>query len=265
MILNAVEFKTLLAQEQFQIYFVPQVNLHTYKITGVEAKMFYIGDRGVKVEPQWLIPVTEKTELTAELELLMLRKICQIQRERIDKNQFILPVTATFSIKTAAIPFYIYDISLLLKEYNLPNGTMILSIESAEDWTCTYGLNKSLQYLKNQGWSIGLPDIGTAVASLEFLSDKVVDTIKINQLIPPNTEISSRKQIIIDGIMNLTKQLDIETTCDGIDAEYRLELLQKNGCTIGQGRIFGTEYIYEDFIGLFERNKGYLQPENYNN
>ena len=86
---------------------------------------------------------------------------------------------------------------------------------------------------------IALDDFGTGYSSLSYLRTFPFDRIKIDgsfvKELPNNTECVS----IVRAVIGLAKGLDMATTAEGVETLAQFEHLRADGCTNGQGYLFG--------------------------
>ncbi len=100
-------------------------------------------------------------------------------------------------------------------------------------------VESSLHVLREAGVTISLDDFGTGYASLTHLKQFPVDVLKIDQSFISRL-ISKRQQdaLIVGALIDLAKNLGIQTVAEGIETELQAFMLRRRGCDIGQGHYF---------------------------
>ncbi|WP_419810291.1 EAL domain-containing protein [Bacterioplanoides sp.] len=92
-----------------------------------------------------------------------------------------------------------------------------------------------LQRLKNNQIKIALDDFGTGFSSLSYLSAFPVDKLKIDKSFIDDMTRDSRKQALVDSIINLGHSLDMQVIAEGIEEQEQLAELKNKGCDSIQG------------------------------
>jgi EAL domain-containing protein (putative c-di-GMP-specific phosphodiesterase class I) len=96
-----------------------------------------------------------------------------------------------------------------------------------------------LHQLKRTGVSIVLDDFGTRYSSLSYLKIFPWDKIKIDRSFVNELATRADCRAIVCAIIGLGHSLHIATTAEGIETEEQCAQLRADGCTIGQGYLFG--------------------------
>jgi EAL domain-containing protein (putative c-di-GMP-specific phosphodiesterase class I) len=87
--------------------------------------------------------------------------------------------------------------------------------------------------------SIVLDDFGTGYSSLSYLKMFPWDKIKIDRSFVSEVATRADCRAIVCAIIGLGHSLHISTTAEGIETEEQCAQLRTDGCTIGQGYLFG--------------------------
>ena len=101
------------------------------------------------------------------------------------------------------------------------------------------GAIASLEQLKRCGVRVAIDDFGSGFSSLSTLADLPVDILKIDRsFVSGQASISASKKML-EGILGLADKLGLAVIAEGIESPQQLELLQRLGCTTGQGYLLG--------------------------
>lgn len=100
-------------------------------------------------------------------------------------------------------------------------------------------VSETLETLSSAGVRIALDDFGTGYASLTHLKQYPVNALKIDRsfvsrLGPEDSEDAA----IVGAVIDLARNLEIETVAEGIEAPAQLARLVERGCDVGQGFLF---------------------------
>ncbi len=109
------------------------------------------------------------------------------------------------------------------------------------------------------GVKIAIDDFGTGHASLNYLRELPVDTIKIDQVfVQSNDGQNELDQAIVSSVLYLAKTLEITTIAEGVEEYNQLEYLKQHECSLIQDYLFSKPVPKETFEKIM--NTGYLRP-----
>jgi len=86
---------------------------------------------------------------------------------------------------------------------------------------------------------IALDDFGTGYSSLYHLRELRFDKLKIDKSYVTSLKQGSERAKLVDAIIQLGASMSLETTAEGIETPSNLDWLSEQGCTFGQGFLFG--------------------------
>jgi EAL domain-containing protein (putative c-di-GMP-specific phosphodiesterase class I) len=95
-----------------------------------------------------------------------------------------------------------------------------------------------LNEIKNLGVRIAIDDFGTGYSSLAHLQKFPVDALKIDRSFISGLADNREGQTLIHTLVQLGKDLSIETLAEGIEQQQELSLLRNENCDSGQGFLF---------------------------
>src|SRR5262249_32794588 len=96
-----------------------------------------------------------------------------------------------------------------------------------------------LRQLEELGVSIVLDDFGTGYSSMRYLQNFPIDKIKIDKSFIQSLPSHVDSAAIVCAIAGLARNLDIDTTAEGVETEEQLTFLRPAGCRLAQGSLFG--------------------------
>ena len=85
---------------------------------------------------------------------------------------------------------------------------------------------------------VAIDDFGTGYSSLAYLRQFPVDALKIDRSFIAGIARSTQSAALIHTLVQLGKQLGLETLGEGIEDDAQLEQLKREHCDLGQGFLF---------------------------
>jgi EAL domain-containing protein (putative c-di-GMP-specific phosphodiesterase class I) len=110
----------------------------------------------------------------------------------------------------------------------------------------TSGIVASVERLKQQGMLVALDDFGTGFASLTHLLTFPVDVIKIDKSFIDGIDSDLASEVIVEALIMIAARLDLRIVAEGIETEAQASKLQRMGCKLGQGYLFGRAASAEE-------------------
>ena len=226
--------RTALAQSQLHLVYQPQWQLDSGRIAGVEALLRWTSERFGSVSPAEFIPVAEEAGLIRDIGMWVLETACLAAHQ--------LPADLVMSVNLSVCQFddaQLADKILLVTERcGLPPQRLELEITESVFLHDTDDVMTTLHRLRHAGVRIALDDFGTGYSSLAYLRSFPFDRLKIDRSFIASMENGSESEAIVQSVITLALGLHMETVAEGIETVEQAQLLQKLGCTMGQGFYF---------------------------
>jgi EAL domain-containing protein (putative c-di-GMP-specific phosphodiesterase class I) len=96
-----------------------------------------------------------------------------------------------------------------------------------------------IRNLRAFGIGISLDDFGTGYSSLSYLLNYPFTKIKIDKSFILNLHHEANSRAVIRAVIGLGRSLGLIVTAEGIESDMEREYLRDEGCTQGQGYLFG--------------------------
>jgi EAL domain-containing protein (putative c-di-GMP-specific phosphodiesterase class I) len=93
-----------------------------------------------------------------------------------------------------------------------------------EDDALTAGI---LERLRELGFKLVIDDFGTGYSSLSYLHRLPIQGVKLDRSFVKEMESTERRATIVSAVVNLTKQLALETVAEGVETSAQVERLRR--------------------------------------
>jgi diguanylate cyclase (GGDEF)-like protein len=239
---NALAAKTIVPHYQ------PLVSIAENRIIGFEALARWESEELGVISPVVFIPLAEECGLIGELGDQLLRRAC------LDATAWPADIKLAFNIS----PIQLRNGSLGLRILSILGETGLdphrLEIEITES-ALVDNLEIAQQIigqLRQAGIRIALDDFGTGYATLRQLQTLHLDKIKIDRSFVDHVSDDNESMVIVRAILGLASGLGLTTTAEGIEDAEQLAYLKANGCTEGQGYLFGKAIPAQGTLALLK-------------
>ncbi|WP_400243799.1 EAL domain-containing protein [Niallia sp. JL1B1071] len=252
-----VRLHKAIEQEEFQVYFQPQVQLENGSISGAEALLRWECDLG-KISPEEFIPITEETGLIIQIGEWVLRKTCHHIKWFTQNGLSPFPVSVNLSTKQLMHPHFIDLLKRIIDEEHV--DPKLLTLEITERAFLDYEDAKDvIAELRKTGVGLSLDDFGVGYSSLSMIKNIEIDELKIDKLFLNDALESKRVRALLDTIIQIGKNLDAKIVVEGIETAEQHEILAKQGVQ-GQGYFYSPPLPaaeFEIWCHSFTKNNGY--------
>ncbi len=230
------DLKRALQEQELTLLYQPIVCLADQRIIGFEALVRWIHPTFGLISPLEFIPIAEEMGLMMAIDQWILKESCfRIQQWRKFTDEP-LSISVNFSAKL----FDKFDLALQIKQVLRETGIspQYLMIEITESivFSQVKAAVNTLHQLKDLGVRLCIDDFGTGYASLKYLQQLPVDTLKIDRsfikMMDPNN------LDLVRSIILLAHDLGMNVTAEGIETSAQRQYLLDLGCQEAQGHLF---------------------------
>ncbi|WP_051181734.1 EAL domain-containing protein [Thermithiobacillus tepidarius DSM 3134] len=239
-----------LERREFLLFYQPQVELESGRITGVEALLRWQHPEFGLLAPAQFMAVAEESGLIVPIGEWVLHNACaQMQ----DWRAVGLPALR-MAVNLSAHQFKRGNLVALVEETLKATGAdpEWLELELTEDLLACSGdeILAALRALRQRGVRISLDDFGSGQASLSCLKHFPVDVLKIDPAFVRNLGTDASDAGIVRAIIDLGHSLGRKILAEGVETEAQLHWLQEYGCDAYQGFFFSQPLPAADFAAL---------------
>ncbi len=242
-------FQQALTENQFLVMLQPKFNMLTSKIIGCEALVRWNHPVRGLLAPIQFIPVFEEHNLITELDMFVLRQVCEKLIKWQEQGLEVVPVSVNQSRAHLDNPTYVSDLIHAVDQYGLDHSLLEFEMTESIFLSNLTHLKAVVTALRKAGFKLSIDDFGSGYSSLNMLKNIKVDFLKLDREFLMEAEDALRSQKVIHSVIKMAQELDILVVAEGVETKGQAEMLMQMGCTIAQG------YYYERPITMdaFER------------
>jgi predicted signal transduction protein with EAL and GGDEF domain len=247
--------KQALRQGELRVYYQPQVDMRSGRMTGTEALVRWQHPEKGLLMPGAFIPIAEETRLIIDLGNEVMRQAClqQVEWYRAGFN----PGRVSVNLAGAQI----HEADLVESIQNVLSLTgckpQWLELEVTEGFIMQDPARTVpiLKQLKEMGILLSIDDFGTGYSSLTYLKRLPVRRLKIDQSFVRNSVMDPNDLAIIEAIIALANKLDLELIAEGVETEEQKKLLLQAGCPYAQGYLYGKPMPALELMEMLRENQ----------
>src|ERR1700726_1081997 len=229
-----LDLRKALANEEFELFYQPLVNLKSGRIGTCEALLRWNHPVRGTVSPVDIIPVAEDMGLIVDLGRWILRKACM----ECMKWPEAVSVAVNFSPQQFHQRDVLGEVRYALEVSGLPANRLEIEITESSLLRNTQLTHDVLSQLRAIGVRISLDDFGTGYSSLSYLHNFPLQKVKIDRSFLDGID-TDRPLTLLRGVARLSADLGMSVVVEGIETNEQLELISADGTvTEAQGYLF---------------------------
>jgi EAL domain-containing protein (putative c-di-GMP-specific phosphodiesterase class I) len=252
-----IELKKVNYDQEFSLYYQPQVACDSGEIIGVEALLRWRTKDGMFIPPNEFIPITEESGQIIPLGYWIMEQAAGQLVEWKKRSSKEIRMAVNVSARQLIEKDFITHVKDILEKYHiLPEQFEIEITENIQLNGNTEVLN-NLEALREIGISISIDDFGTGYSSLYYLKNLSMNRIKIAKELVDQIETDVYSYSIIRMVIEMARINGIKVIAEGVELKEQWECLRDLKCDEIQGYYFAKPMTGEELFKqwLVERHK----------
>ena len=228
-----------LTRQEMSLHYQPQVDLHSGRITGVEALARWQHSEWGAISPGRFIPVAEDSGLIIPLGNWVLNTACLQAKAWQQRGLPPVRVAVNVSGHQFQQTDFVDTVASALLASNLDPACLELELTESTIMERTEENISTLKRLKGLGVQLAIDDFGTGYSSLSYLKRFPIDRIKIDRSFIMNIPGDTDDAAITDAVIALAHSLRYKVVAEGVETQEQLDYLRSRHCDEMQGYLFG--------------------------
>ena len=256
--LVAIELESLLQhaieQEEFELYYQPQIDISTGKAEAVEALLRWKHPELGLVAPGNFIRLAEKTKLIVPIGEWTIRTACMQNKQWQAQSMPSSKITVSLSLVQFQQSNLPQRVAEILAETNFDASLLELEVSAA---TLVDNIDYSrhlIAQLKSLGVKIAVDGFASSFSALEYLKQISLDTLKIDRSLVQQLTDSPQDLAIVTALIELGKGFNLRIVAEGVENQEQVELLRGLNCNTMQGYWFGRPLGANEASKLLQLN-----------
>ena len=234
----ADELRTALEEGELELYYQPQVELATGRVTGAEALVRWNHKTRGLLTPGTFIAIAERTGAIQPLGDWIFDEACRQMKEW-QAEGIALEVLAVnvsgVQLKSAELE---REVEASIAKWGINRGELEMELTEAVLMEATQRHNAKLENLRRLGMRIAIDDFGTGYSSLKYLTTYPVNRLKLAQEFVFRVTADYRNAAVVRAAIRLAHELGIDVIVEGVETEAQMRFLIGAGCEQAQGFFF---------------------------
>ncbi len=243
--------KRAVLEEEFQLYYQPQINTFTKQVIGFEALLRWNTPAGEFIMPAEFIPIAEETGYIVPIGAWVLHHaLKQLAEWNLNQaTKYIMGINV--SNKQLETDQFIMQLIREIDDLSLRPEWIDIEITETLQLQQNPEITKMLDNIRKLGVTISIDDFGTGYSTLSYLKKLSVDRIKIARELINHIHDDQFDRQLVKSLIDVAKARGIRVIAEGVELKEQYEFLREMGCDEIQGYYFGRPLPVRDIEVTF--------------
>ena len=249
--IQASELSRAIDDNEIQMYFQPKVAINdNNRLVGAEALVRWIHPEKGLLTPIDFIDLLESSPYRLKFIHTVIEQsafFCETMK------QLGLPITVSFNLNAADLQDLrvTYELSQVQLKYGFAEGELQIELSEQETDVSLDNIQRSLEAIKELGYSIALDDFGTGMSSLAYFQKLPADTIKLDRAFIKDIHTNPSSEHLTKMVVGLSKTEGLTVVAEGVENVLESEKLHSLGVDQVQGFLYGNPMPVSEFLECY--------------
>jgi len=251
------QLRIALEENQFRVYYQPQIDLNSGKVVGLEAlTRWNHPDKGL-LSPQHFLDRVEALGLIMALTQWTLDTACNdmCRTDSLSRHIGNLKLAINISAGQFRNPNLVDFIKQILDQSGFPPHRLELEVTETSLISSLDDSISTMVALRKLGVTISIDDFGTGFASLSYLRKLPVDFVKIDRSFIKDIPNNKSDMEITSAVIAMSHKLNLKVLAEGIETLEQLQFLRENNCDFAQGFLISPPLPIDALVELYSHEE----------
>ncbi len=246
-------FRKALAENEFVVYYQPQVDVNTGRYIGIEALVRWLHPEMGLITPDKFLPFAYDTGLVIPMDIWVM-KTAMLQYVKWREHGLQPGLLAlNLSIMQLQREDFIDTLMQLIDETACLPQWLEIEITESQIMKDSSVAVQTLNRIKQLGISIAIDDFGTGYSSLSHLKRLPVNKLKIDRSFVRDLPADEEDVVITRSVIALAQNMGMEVIAEGVENQQQKDFLLENSCHYIQGYLYSKVVSAEDIEQQLEK------------
>jgi EAL domain-containing protein (putative c-di-GMP-specific phosphodiesterase class I) len=245
-----LDLRQAVRERTLRLVYQPVVDLTTGEVSSLEAlTRWYHPTRGT-IRPSEFVAVAEQSDLIIELGTWVLRQAMTDAMSWPSGRRPAAGVAVNVSPRQLTAPGFPDLVRSLLLETGLPGSRLCLEVTETALIGDVGPVVSALRAVRELDVRLAIDDFGTGHASLSYLTQFPVDTVKVDQSFVSGVATDAGSAAIVGGVVAMAHAFGLRVVAEGAETPEQLAALRRLGCESAQGYVLASPMAADAAAGV---------------
>jgi len=227
-----------LREGAISVAYQPKVRLADGELIGLEALARWTHPTMGPITPAQFVPLADSTELVHPFAQYMLRAACR-QIVAWQLRGYRVPISVNISANNLLDGGFVEQVRAILSSLDVKPALLELEVTESAVMRHPDTMLRRLREIRALGVRLSIDDFGTGYASLAYMKQLPVHTLKIDRSFVTNLTEDVGDQRIVRSSIQLAHSFGMTVVAEGVETAGAARELYAYGCEFAQGYHFG--------------------------
>ena len=254
------ELTQALENKEFVVYYQPKFDLNNRRFISSEALIRWNSKKYGLLAPTKFLNKAEAIGLIHDIDLYVLKQVCEDLSDLIRRGRRVLPVSVNFSLFEFYSGNFLDTVMGILEQFKVPAHFIEIEITEATSQANQFLSISIIKKLKENGIRVLMDDFGVGFSNVGNLKKIPFDVVKIDKSFIDGIVNDTKSREIVKFLIGLCKVNDMEVVAEGVDNKEQVEILRKAHCDTIQG-FYYSEALEKKAFEAFLNNNPFEKKE----
>ncbi len=242
--------RTALINNEFELYYQPQVDIGDYRVSGLEALIRWKSPELGFVSPLRFISIAEDSHMIIPIGEWVLKNACLYIKRLHQQGYGGLSISVNISMLQLLQDDFADKVMEILDYVKLDPEYLELEITESILMESYEVIAEKLKLLKSKGIKIALDDFGKGYSSLNYLKQLPISTLKIDKSFIDTIGSAGKHKSLTNLMVRIGKTMGLSVVAEGVETQEQLDYLVKHKCDKYQGYLFSKPLTADKVIEI---------------
>jgi len=253
----STDIKPAIRRGEFVIEYQPRIGAENGRISSMEALVRWQHPEMGLVGPDRFIPVAEANDAIIDLGEWVLNTSLRRMRQWIDGEIDPGKIAVNVSVRQIADPAFVDIVQRALSRSGVPGHQLELELTESILISDMPAAVKTMNELAASDVQFSIDDFGTGHATLDYLHQLPVKSVKIDQSFIRDIATVLRAADVVREIITMIAELGFKVIAEGVENQDQLKVLKNTGCDEMQGYVFSRPLSASEAADLLGTRPAY--------
>lgn len=244
--------RNALKNNEFKLYYQPQIDIKTGKIYGFEALIRWLSPEYGSISPVKFIPIAEEMGIIINIGQWILKNACEFAKKINETDEHKLIVSVNISVLQLIQNDFVDTVKQALTKTELRPDLLGIEITESTLIDSFKPSCEKLLTLKNLGIDISLDDFGTGYSSLNYLRQLPINKLKIDKSFIDDLSSADIGNDLIENIIIIAHKLNLDVVAEGVEVSSQLDILEQFQCDTIQGYLISKPLSEDETVKFID-------------
>lgn len=248
------ELSDALEKKEFVVFYQAKFNLTSKSFISSEALIRWNSKKYGLLAPKIFLNKAEIAGLIHDIDIYVLRQVCEDMSFAIRRGRRVLPVSVNFSLYEFYSANFLELVINIMEEFKIPANLIQIEVTEATSQANQFLSISIIKKLKEKGIRVLMDDFGIGFSNLGNLKKIPFDAVKIDKSFIDDIVGNIKSREIVRFLIGLCKINGMEVIAEGVDNKEQVEILKKIRCDTIQGYFYSKPLPKKDYERFLDEN-----------